>query len=102
MGTVNIIGNTISGGSTTIGSYTETVYNNFDWPSLQSEVSTLKDKVSDSDPLKPSVTELESAISSRNRESVSSVIAKYAGAFASSTFANVASAGLIALIKSLV
>lgn len=85
--------------ATMFGSYNEY---NFNWSALQNEAAVLKNKVSDSDPIKPAVTELESAISSRNKESVSSVIAKYAGAFASSTFANMASAGLIALIKSLV
>lgn len=99
MAKISISGNNFYDNSTVIRTYNE---NNFNWPALQSEVSALKDKVRDSDPIKPAVTELESAISSRNKESVSSVIAKYTGAFASSTFANLASAGLLALIKSLV
>lgn len=104
MGNVNIIGNNVSGGSTLIEKYTNapqttTIYNKFDWSALQSEAAILRSSIKGSDPLKPAVTELEGAISSRDKETIGSVVKKYAAEFSTSTFANVASAGLLALIR---
>lgn len=101
MANINIISNNISGGSTIFGSYTDTttIYNNFDWPALQSEAAALSCKVNSNESLKPAVTELEGAISSRDKENIGSVVKKYAAEFSTSTFANMASAGLLALIR---
>ena len=104
MGNVNIIGNNVSGGSTLIKKYEhephiKNIYNYFDWPTLQSEAAELKSRVKDNDSLRPAVAELESAISSGKKESICSVVKKYAADFSTSAFANVAGAGLLALIR---
>ena len=94
MANFHIEGNHFHGNAQMFGQYNE-----YNWSDLEQDVATLKAKLSDGDALKPAVTELESAIKGKEKWSIGQTIAKYAGEFASAAFANLASEGILALIR---
>ncbi len=97
MARFNISGNNFYKGSSLFGQYNEY---NFNWSELESEVNTLRTKTAGDATLSPAVTELHAAISSKKEHSVVQAIQQYASTFSSATFANLASAGILALVKS--
>lgn len=72
---------------------------NFNWSELEREVDTLKAETAGDTTLSSAVTELQTAIKSKNEHSVIQTIGQYIAAFSSATFANLASAGILALVK---
>lgn len=96
MAQFNISGNQFAPGSNVFGHYNEY---NFNWNDLEHEVAALKDKAAADTTLTPVVTELDSAIKSKEEHRIRQVIGQYATAFSSATFANLASAGILALVK---
>lgn len=96
MAQFNISGNYFGSGSNMFGDYKEY---NFNWSELEREANALKDETAGDTTLAPAVTELQTAIKSKNEHSVIQAIGQYAAAFSSATFANLASAGILTLIK---
>lgn len=96
MAQFNIHENHFASGSTMFGEYKEY---NFNWSELEYEASVLKDKVAMDATLAPAVTELQTAVKSKEGHRVKQIVGQYAAAFSSATFANLASAGILALVK---
>ena len=96
MAQFNISGNHFASGSNMFGNYKEY---NFNWSELEREADTLKAETAENTTLAPAVTELQTAINSKDGHSVAQVIGQYAAAFSSATFANLASAGILALVR---
>lgn len=96
MAQFNISENHFASGSNMFGSYNEY---NFSWSELEREADTLKAETAGDSILAPAVTELQTAIKSKKEHSVKQVIEQYAAAFSSATFANLASAGILALVN---
>lgn len=71
----------------------------FIWSGLERDTAVLKAKLGEGDVLKPAVAELETAIKSKQKRNIGQTVAKYAAQFSTSTFANLASAGILALVK---
>ncbi len=94
---INFEANSIQTGGTGIGCVNEY---NINWPNLEQELAALKCKTAKENPtLTPVVEELETAVIREDKSSIRKVIEKYAAAFSSATFANLASAGILELIK---
>lgn len=94
---INFEANSIQTGGTGIGCVNEY---NINWPNLEQELAALKRKtIEDKSQLAPAVEELETAVIREDKSSIRKVIEKYAAAFSSATFANLASAGILELIK---
>lgn len=94
---INFEANSIQTGGTGIGCVNEY---NISWPNLEQELAALKRKTAKENPtLTPAVEELETAVKREDKSSIRRVIEKYAAAFSSATFANLASAGILELIK---
>ena len=94
---INFEPNSIQTGGTGIGNVNEY---NISWPSLEQELAALKCRTAEQEPqLTPAVEELETAVKGKDKSSIGKVIGKYAAAFSSATFANLASAGILELIK---
>lgn len=96
MAQFNISGNYITNGSKIIEHYNEY---NFNWDKLEQEAGALKDKAATDTALTPAVSELQTAIKNKETNSVRQTIRQYAAEFSSATFANLASAGILALVK---
>lgn len=94
---INFEANSIQTGGTGIGCVNEY---NINWSNLEQELAALKRKtIEDKSQLTPAVEELETAVKREDKSSIRKVIKKYAAAFSSATFANLASAGILELIK---
>lgn len=94
---INFEANSVQAGGTGIGCVNEY---NISWPNLEQEFATLKRKTAKENPkLVPAVEELETAVKGEDKSGIRKVIEKYAAAFSSATFANLASAGILELIK---
>lgn len=94
---INFEPNSIQTGGTGIGCVNEY---NISWPNLEQELAALKCKTAKENPtFSPAVEELETAVKEEDKSSIRKVIEKYAAAFSSATFANLASAGIMELIK---
>ena len=94
---INFEPNSIQAGGTGIGCVNEY---NISWQNLQQELAALKCRTAKEDPkLVPAVEELETAVKGEDKSRISKVISQYASAFSSATFANLASAGILELIK---
>ena len=88
---INFEPNSVQAGGTGIGTVNEY---NISWSNLEQELAALKRKTAKEDPkLVPAVEELE------DKSSIRKVIGKYAAAFSSAAFANLASAGIMELIR---
>lgn len=96
MATFNVSGNIFESGSNMIENYNEY---NFNWSQLEREIDVLKEKTEADVALSPAVTSLQSAIKCKDEGSIKQTISKYAADFLSSTFANLASSGIISLVK---
>lgn len=88
----NIQGNTFHRGSSVFGQYTE---NNYGWNDAAKELSEIKEKLDDIDPLKHAVEELGTAIREQHTQRTKQTLTKYIADFTSATFANLASTGLL-------
>lgn len=94
---INFEPNSIQTGATGIGCVNEY---NISWPNLEQELAALKRKTAQKDPsLTPAVEELETAVKSRKPSGITAAVQKYAAEFFSAAFANLASAGILELIK---
>lgn len=94
---INFEANSIQTGGTGIGCVNEY---NISWPNLEQEFVALKRKTAEKKPqLTPAVEELETAVKGEDKSSIRKVIEKYTGTFSSATFANLASAGILELVK---
>ena len=94
---INFEPNSIRTGGTDIGCVNEY---NISWPNLEQELAALKRKMAKENPkLTPAVEELETAVKIRKPSGITAAIKKYAAAFSSATFANLASTGILELIK---
>lgn len=96
MAPVYIHGNSFHDNSRMFEQYNEY---SFSWGGLEREAAVLKAKLGEGDVLKPAVAELETAIKSKQKRNVGQAIAKYATQFSTSAFANLASAGILALVR---
>lgn len=96
MAQFNISGNNFYGDASVFRHYNEY---NFNWSQLEREADKLKTETAGDATLSPAVTELQTAIRSKNEHSVVQAIRQYAAAFSSATFANLASAGILALVN---
>lgn len=96
MATIIIEGNTFHTGSSAI-------QNNFEAgsidPALIVELSEMKKKLTESDPLKPAAEDVEKAVKSKDWKMIKDTILKHVPEFTTTAFANLASAGLIAFIN---
>lgn len=95
MAQFNISGNNFYDNASLFGQYNEY---HFDWGELERETDALKAKTAGDAALSPAVTELQAAVASRNKGSVVRAVRQYAAAFSSAAFANLASAGVLALV----
>lgn len=94
---INFESNSIQAGGTGIGCVNEY---NINWSNLEQELATLKSKTDkENSELTPAVEELETAVKARKPSGITAVVQKFATAFSSATFANLASAGILELIK---
>ena len=94
---INFEPNSIQTGGTGIGCVNEY---NISWTNLEQEFAALKRKTATENPkLTPAVEELETAVKARKPSGITAAVKKYASAFSSATFANLASAGILELIK---
>ena len=94
---INFEPNSVQAGGTCIGTVNEY---NISWPNLEQELAALKRKTAKEDPkLVPAVEELETAVKGEDKSSIRKVIGKYAASFSSAAFANLASAGIMELIR---
>lgn len=94
---INFEPNSIQTGGTGIGCVNEY---NISWPNLEQEFAVLKRKAAEKNPkLTPAVEELETAVKREDKSGIRKAIEKYAAAFSSAAFANLASAGILELIK---
>lgn len=94
---INFGPNSIQSGGTGIGEVNEY---NIDWGNLEQEFAVLKRKTIEEKPqLTLAVEHLEAAVKGKDNSKIRKVIAKYATEFASATFSNLASAGILAVIK---
>ncbi len=91
-----ISGNNLYDEASIIKNYNEY---NFNWDELDHEVASLKNETAADTTLAPAVTELQTAIKSKNKNSVRQAVNQYVTEFSSATFANLASAGILALVK---
>ncbi len=96
MAKIIISGNNFYDHSRAIGEQKEY---NFNWSELQREAAALKDKAETDTELASAVAELQTAINCKEENSVKRAVGRYAAAFSSATFANLASAGVLALVK---
>lgn len=96
MAQFNISGNNFYDNASLFGQYHEY---HFDWGQLEREADVLKAKTAGDAVLSPAVTELQAAVVSRDKGSVVRVVRQYAAAFSSAAFANLASAGVLALVR---
>ena len=86
---INFEPNSVQAGGTGIGTVNEY---NISWPNLEQELAALKRKTAKEDPkLVPAVEELETAVKGEDKSSIRKVI--------SAAFANLASAGIMELIR---
>lgn len=97
MAQINISGNNFYDDSSLFRHYNEY---NFNWSELEREVGMLRTETAGDATLSPAVTELHAAITSKKEHNVVQAIRQYASAFSSATFANLASAGILALVNS--
>lgn len=88
--------NSIQGGGTGIGTVNEY---NISWPNLEQELAALRRKADGNPQLSPAVEELETVVKGREASGIAAAVKKYAAAFSSAAFANLASAGILELIK---
>lgn len=93
---INFESNSIQTGGTGIGQVNEY---SISWPNLEQELAALKRKTAGDPQLAPAVTELESAVKSQNTPGIMGAVKKYAAEFSTTAFANLASAGVLELIK---
>ena len=94
---INFEPNSIQTGGTGISCVNEY---NINWPNLEQEFAELKRKTATENPkFTPAVEELETAVRALKPSGITAAVRKYATAFSSATFANLASAGIIELVK---
>lgn len=95
MATFNISGNHFYDDAQMFGQYNEY---NMNWDSLETELNEIKSKLDDTPSLKQAIAELESVVRHREKRKIGQTVAKYAAAFSTTTFANLASEGLKAFV----
>ena len=94
---INFEPNSIQTGGTGVGCVNEY---NINWSNLEQEFTALKHKTAKENPkLALAVEELETAVKSRKPSGIAAAVQKYTAAFSSATFANLASAGILELVK---
>lgn len=93
---INFEPNSIQAGGTGVGCVNEY---NISWPSLEQELAALKRETAGEPRIAPAVEELETTVKAREPSGIAAVIKKHAAEFTSTAFANLASAGILELIK---
>lgn len=95
MAQFNISGNNFYDNASLFGQYNEY---HFNWDELEREADALKAKTAGDAVLSPAVAELQAAVARRDKGGVVQAVRQYAAAFSSAAFANLASAGVLALV----